>query len=445
MVRPGRKRGTRLAMGVAAVGVATSVVGVAATQPASISSPLVDLTALIAVGSSTNPSGAGVQDFFGGQFRDPQFTGPSGDDITTVNFLTGPWGIGQALQANSDDPRNAVVASGWGAANASLLLGQLAQRNDPVVGKTVWVLDNNVSAPDGGFGTRYPWFALIGVNPFPTPTDTGATVIVTAYQYNYNSNAPADLFNGLAHLNSLVAYLYGYQDQQQIDLPVDDQGNPTCGSSTCTVSEDGRVIAYVVQKGKTTYVTYTTDQLPLARLIRDVVPFGIGDMIADRAEPLLKLIVDSAYYGGNPIPADPSQYKPARLFPSPAEIADTISKIPGAVQEGFAPIPPAESTVDDAVVSTSADDQEQTIIESGEEPEKATKPLTNVQRQSDKSVPGKIGEDESETPDVAQDSTITQPETPTQNQDDADPAAADPGTAGDDPDNGDKGDNGDES
>jgi hypothetical protein len=40
-------------MGVAAVGVATSIAGVAATQPASISASLVDLTALIVVGSST--------------------------------------------------------------------------------------------------------------------------------------------------------------------------------------------------------------------------------------------------------------------------------------------------------------------------------------------------------------------------------------------------------
>lgn len=440
MGRASKRRGTRLAMGVAAAGVATSVVGVAATQPASISSPLIDLTALIAVGSSTNPSGAGVQDFFGGRYRDdPTITGPLLDDIATVNFLTGPWGINQALQDNNADPRNAVVSSGWGAANASLLLSQLAQRNDPVVPKTLWVLDNNVAAPDGGFGTRYPWFALIGVNPFPTPTDTGATVIVTAYQYNYNSNAPADLFNGLAHLNSLVAYLYGYQDQQQIDLPVDDAGNPTCGASTCTVTEDGRVLAYVVQKGKTTYVTYTTDQLPLARLIRDIVPFGIGAMIADRTEPLLKLIVDSAYYGGNPIPADPSEYKPARLFPSLPEIADTISKIPGAIQEGFAP----DAADDEAPISTLADQDEAPVVASEEvdESTEKVKPLTNVERDSKKAEPGTIGDlapaDHSETVVGEQNSEAEPAAEPTQDG----ASDAESGNAGDNGDGG--GDNGD--
>ena len=87
MARAGRKRAGKLAMGVAAVGVATSVTGVAVTQPASISASLVDLTALIVVGSSTNPSGAGVVDFFGGKFNDPIYTGPNGDDITYVNFF----------------------------------------------------------------------------------------------------------------------------------------------------------------------------------------------------------------------------------------------------------------------------------------------------------------------------------------------------------------------
>ncbi|HEY9266622.1 MAG TPA: PE-PPE domain-containing protein, partial [Mycobacterium sp.] len=238
--------------------------------------------------------------------------------------------------------------------NASLLLMRLDNDDDPALPTTVFVLDNNVSRPDGGFGTRYPWFALIGVNPFPSPTDTSAKAVVDiAYQYNYNSNAPADLFNLLAHINSLVAYLYGYRNQDEIDLPVDVDGTSTvsCGdANTCAVLAGGgdalpcddarceipageRVVAYVTTRGNTTYVTYTTDELPLARLIRDVVPFG--DAIADLTEPLLRLIVDSAYYDGNPIPSDPSRYRPARLMPSLGELATTVSKVPGAIHEGL--------------------------------------------------------------------------------------------------------------
>ena len=110
MGRPGRKRVSRFAMTAAAVGITTSVAGLAATQPASISTPLVDLTALIVAGSSTNPTGAGIEDFFDGRYRDATYTG-DGTDVVRLNFLTGPWGIAQALAANADDPANAIVSN----------------------------------------------------------------------------------------------------------------------------------------------------------------------------------------------------------------------------------------------------------------------------------------------------------------------------------------------
>src|SRR6478735_8831121 len=134
------KRARKVVLGVAAVGVATTVAGVAATQPASISASLVDLAALIVVGSSTHPDGSGVEDFFQGKFNAPPYN--SGDDLVHVNFFTGPAGINQALQAHSGKPPNAILASGWSAANASLLLMQLNAQRDPALQKTVLILDN---------------------------------------------------------------------------------------------------------------------------------------------------------------------------------------------------------------------------------------------------------------------------------------------------------------
>ena len=267
----------------------------------------------------------------------------TGGDLLHVNFFTGPFGINQALQANAGEP-NAVLASGWGAANASLLLMALQAQNDPVLSQTVFILDNNVSRPDGGFGTRYPWFALIGVNPFPTPTDTDALGVVdVGYQYDYNSNAPADVLNPVAAVNSLVAYLYGHLNQNELDLPVNPDGSPSvsCGTAnTCGITDSGavlacpdaqcgdipagdRVAAYVTQRGNTTYVTYTSNGLPLTNLIRDVVPFG--NVIADLTEPVLTQIVNSAYPNGNPIPADPSKYQPATPFSSLSQLATTAT------------------------------------------------------------------------------------------------------------------------
>ncbi len=376
-------------MGIAAIGVATAVAGVAATQPASISAPLVDLAALIVVGSSTHPDGSGNENFFHGMFNQPPYN--SGDDLVHVNFFTGPLGISQALQAHSGED-NAVLSSGWGAANASLLLMALQAQKDPSLPKTLFVLDNNVARPNGGFGTRYPWFALIGVNPIPSPTDTNALGVVdVGYEYDYNSNAPADVLNPVAAVNSLVAYLYRHLNQNNLDLPVNADGSPavTCGTAnTCGVTDNGavlacpdaqcgtipagdRVAAYVTQRGKTTYVTYTSKGLPLTNLIRDVVPFG--NVIADLTEPVLTKIVDSAYPHGNPIPADPSKYQPATPLSSLTELATTAG--PAASK---ATAPAAKATL--GKKTATADD---------------AKPLTNVVRDSVKAVPKSTS---SETP-----------------------------------------------
>lgn len=235
-------------MGPAAIGVATSVASVAATQPASISASLVDLTALIVVGSSTHPSGAGVEDFYGRKFRDdPTYTGPGLNDIVHVNFWDGPAGIQAALDANAGED-NAVIASGWGAANTSLLL----LRNDTDLSRTVFILDNDVARPDGGFGTRYPLFALIGVNPYPTPSQTGALRVVnTGYEYDYNSNAPGYVLNPFSALNSLASWFTTRLSQDDVDLPVDAEGRPVapdgspldCGANTCAFTDNGAVLA----------------------------------------------------------------------------------------------------------------------------------------------------------------------------------------------------------
>ncbi|MFI5511246.1 PE-PPE domain-containing protein [Mycobacterium sp. NPDC051804] len=353
MAKSGRKHAVKIAVGAAAVGVATSVTAVAVTQPASISATLVDLTALIVVGSSTNPTGAGVADFFGGKFNQPMYTG--GNAPVYVNFNEGPDGIQAALDAHPNE-RNAVLASGWGAANASLLF----RREDARLGNTVFILDNDVARPDGGFGTRYPLFALIGVNPYPTPSDLpdGVTAVNTGYEYDYNSNAPAYALNPFSAVNALAAYLTTRLNQAEIDLPVDAEGKPvkpngeplTCeGANTCALTEagnvlpcpdarcsspDDRITAYVTTRNDTTYVTYTTRELPLTTLIRGI----FGDYIADVTAPLLKVAVDSGYYGGNPIPSDPSAYRPGRIFPSISDVLTTLVKLPGAILETLAAI-----------------------------------------------------------------------------------------------------------
>ena len=389
MSKAATKRGSRAALGIAATVVTTAVAGVAATQPASISAPLVDLAALIVVGSSTHPDGSGNENFFQGMFNAPPYN--TGDDLLHVNFFTGPWGINRALQDHSGET-NAVLSSGWGAANASLLLMKLQFEDDPALPQTLFILDNNVARPDGGFGTRYPWFALIGVNPIPSPTDTDALGVVdVGYEYDYNSNAPADVLNPVAAVNSLVAYLNGHLNQNDLDLPVNADGSPsvTCGTAnTCGITDNGavlecpdaqcgtvpagdRVAAYVTVRGNTTYVTYTSDGLPLTNLIRDVVPFG--NAIADRTEPVLTKIVNSAYPNGNPIPADPSKHQPATPFSSLTQLAASAATARSA----------SKATSTTAVMA----DDAKTSGTAAVTPSKKRMPLTNVLRLGGKATP----------------------------------------------------------
>ena len=75
-----------------------------------------ELAALIVVGSSTNPTGDGIREFYGGKFE------PADGQVTTVNFWTGPPGIYQGVEQNIADDDTVVLSSGWGAANISLLL-----------------------------------------------------------------------------------------------------------------------------------------------------------------------------------------------------------------------------------------------------------------------------------------------------------------------------------
>ena len=179
----------------AALATAAAVGSVAATQPQSVASTPVELAALIVVGSSTNPTGDGIREFYGGKFE------PADGQVTTVNFWTGPPGIYQGIEQNIADDDTVVLSSGWGAANISLLLTYLKATgsNDPVLtNPKLYVLDNNVATPNGGYGTRLPAFVLLGVNPIPTPTDPGVPVVNVVYEYDINSNIPAYMWNGPA-------------------------------------------------------------------------------------------------------------------------------------------------------------------------------------------------------------------------------------------------------
>jgi hypothetical protein len=145
-----------------------------------------------------------------------------------------------------------------------------------------------------------------------------------------------------------------------------------------------RVAAYVTQRGNTTYVTYTSNGLPLTNLIRAFVP--MGNVIADLTEPLLTEIVNSAYPHGNPIPADPSKYQTAQPFSSLVRLAATALKLPGAIQQGLTTAGGSElkTTSKTAITAAEATPSDKKAPAT---PEEKPKPLINVVRDSPKAVP----------------------------------------------------------
>jgi len=293
----------------------------------------VQLAALIVGASSTNPAGDGVADFYGGLYRQ--------EPTVIANFFTGPVGIYQAIENNRDDDDNVVLSSGWGAANTSLLLSYAKVSRNPVVAQpTMYVLDNNVASPNGGFGTRLPAFAVIGVNPAPAPSDPGVPVVNVVYEYDINSNIPAYLWNAPAMANSLMAYFERRLNQESLDFPVDADGQVRDCDMQCHAdlasggivrrTADGQTVR-ISKVNDTTYVGYESTNLPLVAPLR---AFGDpGNRLADAATPALRAVVDYGYPDNDPL-VDPDQYVSARLVPTRQETEKFVKDFRAGVREG---------------------------------------------------------------------------------------------------------------
>jgi PE-PPE domain len=108
---------------------------------------------------------------------------------------------------------------------------------DPNVTGALWVLDNNLNNPNGGFGTRYPLFSrLVGIDPTPTPTNT-ATVVAVKCEYDINSDAPAYALNVVAGSNAAGDRHFRRQSHERGDTR-SDQWADTAGADGCCAFDD---------------------------------------------------------------------------------------------------------------------------------------------------------------------------------------------------------------
>lgn len=327
----------------AAAALATAAVVVTTAIPET--PPRVALAATITPGSATNWQADGIDSFYGIPWNDTY--GPTEvSPFHLVDFWNSWANIVDDLDAAQGDGfPDVVVSSGRGAGNASAVLTYLAAKNaaDPRLVDTFWILDNNVDRPNGGYATRYPSWALVGVNPVPAANTTDAAILDVGYEYVWNSSAPAYISNLPALLNSIIAYAYRYAQQDQVSIPdviLDGEGRLVPGASGhYVVHTDGSWTRYDTAPGVTTvYVTYETEHLPMLQPLRDLGG-KLGNTIADVIEPVLRVLVNAAYPNNDPI-GNPETYTPMRLFAPLSVTLRALCQLPEAIEQGLASLTP---------------------------------------------------------------------------------------------------------
>ena len=323
---------------------ATAVVaiGVSATVPETPASTrsatsTIELAAVVTPGTATNPDATGIDKFYGVDWN----AAYRPTVVATFHLLRDQIqvdAIDEALKTNPEP--NVVLTSGRGAGNASALISSYVRDDDPTLYRTDWMLDNNIDRPNGGYATRLPFFAVVGVNPRPTPTTTGAAIIDVGYEYAWNSDVPLYTTNVLALLNSITEYAYRYRKQDAVVLPdalLNPDGSVNFGAvpGHYVVDTDGTVtFAPLSADNSTVYVTYKSNGLAILRPFRDFGGKG-GQIFADLVEPALKVIVDAGYPNNDPISA-PDVYTPMRLFAPPKVLLTAAERLPAAIHQGIA-------------------------------------------------------------------------------------------------------------
>lgn len=284
----------------------------------------------VALAAAITPANSTAQIFAGSTYYGTDYA-KSNPPQQVVPFFLGPQGIVDAIDQNSADENLVVVSSGWGAGQTGLALAQMEANHDPALNNVkLVILDNNTNRAGGGFWTTYWMFApLLATSAAPEPSDLSIPVIDTAYEYNINSDAPTYPLNFVADANSLAAYAYGYGAQSSAKLP-DDPANLKPGYHYI-VNPDGTYTAIPLSDTNVTYVTFTTDRLPLVRPLL-LVPGG--NIVADAVEPALTDIVNAGYQDNQPIPTDPTKTRPVGLLPPASDLTATLGALPGDAQAG---------------------------------------------------------------------------------------------------------------
>lgn len=362
--------------------VAASVAGLTVIQPLTAAPPLL-LAALLMDGGSGDIDGVGgIADAIQGKLL------PSDGRGVMINFLTGPFGMWNAL----DEPAGSygtVPSTALGSATSMPFLNQqgwsvtpptlpplapaLAPAAVPVAPvPPAPVIPFDVPSLQIGESIVTP------PQPVPSP---GPGDVVTSYKFGLGAYAPVTLLNPITLTNTVAEYL----NRALSPVRVNPDGTVTCrvscddlGVTTERVGDvlyvtfknpDGTLVkAKVETRNGVTYVTYDDEgALPLVRPLRDY--FGLfGNELADIIEPALTALVYWGYRDATEGPSD-------NWLPTPAETIKAVLDFLVGVKEGIESLFVPHSPTADTTLARAEDvDPEEPVTDEDNTPAEAPEP-----------------------------------------------------------------------
>lgn len=363
--------------------VAVSVAGLTVIQPLTAAPPLLLAALLMDGGSSDSDGVGGIADAIQGKLL------PSDGRAVMINFLTGPFGMWNALD-EPDGSYGTVPSTTLGVAGLPFLnqqgwtvtppaLPPLAPGLPPAVQPTQVLPAPVVSfdLPSLQIGESIVTPPPPQQQPIPAP---GPGDVVTSYKFGLGAYAPVTLLNPITLTNTVAEYL----NRALSPVRVNPDGTVTCRLSCEDLgvtkerigdvlyvtfkNPDGTLVkAKVETRNGVTYVTYDDEgALPLVRPLRDY--FGLfGNELADIIEPALTALV---YWGYRDATEGTNS-----LLPTPAETIKAVLDFLVGVKEGIESLFVAHSPAADKTLARTEDvDAEEPVAEEDDRPSSEPQP-----------------------------------------------------------------------
>lgn len=238
--------------------------------------------------------------YLGGAHPSPLFTPEEmyplvGASTYEHSLVAGTADLGAALLPQLRSGRDVTVFGySQSSAVATEEIRALMAAGSPYTHQLSFVLTGDPNNPNGGLAERFNGLDVFGVTfNGATPADSPYPTAIYTRQYDGVADFPAYPLNAVSDLNAVCGIAFGAHDYTS--LPAWE----VSGAAPLPVSPG--------YHGDTHYYMMLTQDLPLVRPLRDLLPRPYGDAVADLLQPDLRVVADLGYssggYANTPTPA----------------------------------------------------------------------------------------------------------------------------------------------